>query len=173
MTALLMTGDQAEALIAQRRAAGMDARDEMWEGVYHVAPYASNRHSFVEIELAVLLRPLAMVAGLVLAGPLNIGQLDGNYRIPDLTVSDPNLDLSAASVESVRVAVEVLSPHDETFEKFSFYAAHHVDEILVADPDARTVQCWRLTGGSYLSADRSTVLGVSCADLAAAIAWPA
>lgn len=41
------------------------------------------------------------------------------------------------------VVVEILSPDDETFEKFSFYARHDVDEVLVADPAARRITLWR------------------------------
>lgn len=167
-----MTGDQAEALIAERRAAGLNARDEMWEGVYHVVPYASNRHSLVEHRLHTVLEPLACAAELVLAGPLNVGRTAESYRIPDLTVNDPGLDPDATGVETVRVAIEVLSPHDDTFKKFDFYAAHGVDEVLVADPDSRTVRCWHLAGGTYVPATGSTVLQVECADLAAAIVWP-
>lgn len=168
-----MTGSQADALIAERRAAGLDARDEVWEGVYRVAPYASSAHSDVESQLHRVLWPYVEAAGLTLAGPLNVGtEGKDNYRIPDLTVRDPGP--GAAFFETLRVAVEVLSPHDDTFAKFDFYAAHSVDEILVADPDARTVQCWRLTAeGSYVPIGSSLVLQATCADLAAAITWPA
>jgi Uma2 family endonuclease len=35
--------------------------------------------------------------------------------------------------------VEILSPADETPAKLPFYAAHQVDELLIVDPQSRTV----------------------------------
>ncbi|MDQ3680552.1 MAG: Uma2 family endonuclease [Actinomycetota bacterium] len=37
---------------------------------------------------------------------------------------------------------EIISPDDETYEKFGFYADHGVEEIIVADPAARSVTIW-------------------------------
>ncbi len=92
-----------------------------------------------------------------------------NFRVPDLGVCDPSPD--SVYLPSCRVVVEVLSPEDETYANFGFCAAHGVDEILVADPDARTVQCWVLgANATYPLADRSIVLGFAGAGLA--VLWP-
>jgi len=76
------------------------------------------------------------------------------------------------------MVVEVLSPDDETFEKFGFYAAHGVEEILVADPAERTVRLWRLGGADegttrdYAEVDRSDLLDIRADDLRDQITWP-
>ena len=40
-------------------------------------------------------------------------------------------------------------PGDETWHKLPFYAAHHVDEILIVDPAELTVTWLALRGGEY------------------------
>jgi Uma2 family endonuclease len=37
------------------------------------------------------------------------------------------------------LTVEIVSPGDETLDKLPLYAAHQVDELLIVDPDKRTV----------------------------------
>ncbi len=71
-----------EDWLERRRALGEDRFDEVWEGEYHVAPWPRGVHGRVENELALALRPLAKVAGLVGSGGCNIGTPD-DYRAPD------------------------------------------------------------------------------------------
>lgn len=166
---LVARGASAEALIAQRHALGQDARDEVWEGVYHMGPYAHFRHGVLESEMHDVLRPRVAAAGLIKTGAFNLGDDEHNFRVPDLGVHD---GAGGVYVATCRLVVEILSPDDETFAKFAFYAAHGVDEILVVDPESRSVRCWRLAEGDYALADGSSVLDVACADLEAGIAWP-
>ena len=70
------------------------------------------------------------------------------------------------------VVLEVLSPQDETFNKFGFYHAHGVDEILVAEPSERTVVCWAREKSEYLPTTRSKVLKISMAAVQADVRWP-
>jgi hypothetical protein len=37
------------------------------------------------------------------------------------------------------LTVEIVSRGDETLDKLPLYAAHQVDELLIVDPDKRTV----------------------------------
>jgi Uma2 family endonuclease len=64
-------------------------------------------------------------------------------------------------VPTATVVVEVVSPDRETYEKFSFYAAHGVDEPIVADPAGRTVSCWGPDGPSYREVPGSALRGVT------------
>ena len=69
--------------------------------------------------------------------------------------------------------MEVVSPDDETFAKFDFYAAHGVEELLIADPTLRSVQFFVLAeGGRYVEVESSALLGVRAAEVTSAIAWP-
>ncbi|HKA03978.1 MAG TPA: hypothetical protein VKD67_06595 [Acidimicrobiales bacterium] len=47
-----------------------------------------------------------------------------------------------------------------------------MDELILADPSARTVTCWALDGARYLPTDGSALLAVSVAELEAGIDWP-
>ncbi len=160
---------ELDALIARRRASGADTHDEVWDGEYHMAPAAHRRHGRLEAELIAALRESVRSHGLALSGPVNLGE-EQNYRVPDIAVHRPGPDLlwnpTAAMV------VEVVSPHDESWLKFDHYAAHGVDEVLIADPQDSTLHLFVLVDGSYQPADASLLLGITVADLHAAIEWP-
>lgn len=160
---------EIEALIERRRALGQDRHDEVWEGVYHMTPGPNNAHGFVEDELTVALQPYARAAGLFSSGQFNLGEPD-DYRVPDGGYHQERV--SGVRVPTAAIVVEIVSSGDETYEKFGFYAAHEVDELLVADPGARTVLMWKLTEGKYQTTGSSALLNVSAAALTAAIDWP-
>lgn len=69
----------------------------------------------------------------------NIGPASRDFRVPDGSFFDGRP--SGLYVTNAVLVIEVLSPDDETWEKFAFYAANGVQEILVAHPQER----WRLT----------------------------
>jgi Uma2 family endonuclease len=75
-------------------------------------------------------------------------------------------------VPTAAIVVEVLSPGDRTYEKFGFYAGQGVEEIVVADPQQRRIECWRRSGDSYRRAARSVLLGLNAAEVTQAIDWP-
>ena len=60
---------EIDALIARRRALGLDTHDEVWKGEYHMAPAAHGSHGYLQDQLAALLRPLARCVALVGSGP--------------------------------------------------------------------------------------------------------
>ncbi len=64
-------------------------------------------------------------------------------------------------------AVEIVSPGD----KFDFYAAHDVDEVLVVDPDKRTVDWFALKDGEYKPIEPSGVIELGATELAQQIDW--
>ena len=159
---------ELEELIARRRALGQDAFDEVWEGEYHVAPHAHSRHGLIAHRLAVLLDPFALRAGLLGSGAFNLGAPD-DYRIPDGGFH--RVLPGGVYVASVPVVVEIVSPDDETFAKFGFYAAHGVREVLVALSEERAVRCYDPSTGELL--DVSRLLGVDLRELSAELDWPA
>jgi Uma2 family endonuclease len=161
---------ELDAVLQRRRALGQDRFDEVWDGVYHMAPAPDAAHGLVDDEIAALLRPLARRAGLVGTGPFNLG-VAGDYRVPDRALH--RAVPSGVWVPTAVLVVEIVSPDDETWEKFGFYAAHRVEEILVADPATRTVRCWRLDrAGGYDEVPASMLLAASCAELTDGISWP-
>ena len=157
-------------LLADRERCGADRRDEVWEGVLHMSPPASSAHEQLVHDLHVLLDPAARAAALKITGSVAIGDPE-DYRVPDLAAHRP--PLAAQWHPTCALAVEVLSPGDETPHKLGFYAAHHVSELLVIDPDARTVQCLtRTPQGDYAPVERSALIDLSAAQLAERIDWP-
>jgi hypothetical protein len=160
---------ELEQLIERRRALGLDTFDEVWEGDAHLAAARPFRHAYLDDAVAVLLHGYAQAPGLIGSGPFNLGQED-DFRVPDRGLHRELAD--AVYLDTAAVVVEILSPDDETYEKFPFYAAHAVDEVLVIDPEARRVRIFALGAGDYGETDSSALLGVDAGALTAAIRWP-
>lgn len=159
---------ELEALIERRRAIGADLYDEVWEGEYHLAPAPRITHAMVDARIAVLLARLAPVR-LIGVGPFNLGDID-DYRVPDRGLLRPGHHGVYASTAAL--VVEILSADDETWSKLPFYAAHHVDEVVVVDPAERTLTWMVRDGAGYRRVERSELLGVDVDALAAQIDWP-
>lgn len=102
-------------------------------------------------------------------GPVNLGH-ENDYRVPDggLHRGRP----IGVFLPTAAVVVEVVSSGDETYDKFGFYAEHGVDELIVADPQQRTIGIWQLRAGAYVEAGRSDLLDVSADGLTREIDWP-
>ena len=162
---------EIEAFLERRRALGQDGHDEVWEGIYHVAPMAHSWPGYVDNALAVLLDPFARAAGLVGTGAFNLGDGPDDFRVPDRGFH--RRLPSAVWVPTAAIVVEVISPDDETWAKFGFYAEHQVDEICTADPLTRELRWFVLAGPGYEETDASALLGVSVTELVGQIEWPA
>jgi Uma2 family endonuclease len=156
--------------IARRRALGQDRYDEVWNGDYHVSPAAHLWHGIVINELGAVLRQLAAPRGLVVGVDFNLGDDIHNFRVPDVGVHRAPRD--EVWVPTAAMVVEVVSPDDESWLKFDHYAAHGVDEVLIADPRERTLDLFILAGDHYARAAHSALLDVSVAELHEAVTWP-
>lgn len=160
---------EVEAWLERRRVLGQDRFDEVWEGEYHVVPAPHGRHGRVDDQLARLLGPRADTAGLQGSGPLNIGRPD-DYRVPDRAyLRTTGVDLYQPTAA---IIVEIVSPGDETRRKFDFYYNAGVEELLIVDPEARTVEWFERGSDGFVPADGSRLLGLAGAELAAALRWP-
>ena len=166
---------ELEDVIRRRRELGQDGFDEVWEGEHHLGPVAHSDHAIVASELVLALGPRARGRRLLTSGPFNLGDPQ-DFRVPDggFHRSVPG----TLYVPTAAVVVEVLSPDDETFRKFEFFAAHGVEEVLVASPAERWVRCWHRAGGGaeaadgYLEQAASALLGVTVAEVVAEVDWP-
>lgn len=160
---------ELDDVIARRHALGQDTHDEMWEGDYHMAPAAHNWHGYLQLRLLLTLDPHARRAGLIATLEFNLGQ-PGNFRVPDGAIVRDVVD--SVWVDSAAMGIEVVSAGDESWDKFDFYAAHGVEEVLIADPAERTVAIFVLTGAVYERTDESALLEVSAQELRDSITWP-
>jgi hypothetical protein len=157
-----------EACLERRRALGQDRHDEVWQGVYQLLPEARLRRQVIQQQLAVLLGPLARARGLHATTAFNLGETD-DYRVPDGGLHRALPDL--VRVSTAALVVEIVSPGDRTWEKLSFYADHHVDELVIVDPDKRTVDWLALTEGEYRPVERSALIDLGASQLAERIEW--
>ena len=144
--------------------------DEVWEDEYHVAAAPSDAHADLQFQLIGILRPFAVSAGLLGRGPSNIGR-STDFRVPDVVflrgTPDPVWQPTAA------IVIEIVSPGDESQRKADFYFRAEVEELLIVDPETRTVE-WSARGPDAFSpADGSSLLGLTSEELAASIDWPA
>jgi hypothetical protein len=139
------------ALLERRRRLGQDLFDEVWEGVLHMNPALHSQHGRLEWQLAGILAPLAASAGLRSLGQFNLGE-EGDYRVPDGALVRPGPD--AVYLATAALVLEIVSPGDETWEKLDFYAAHGVDELLIVDPQQKTVS-WMGARGRRVQASEA------------------
>ncbi|MBI2901506.1 MAG: Uma2 family endonuclease [Planctomycetes bacterium] len=150
--------------IARRKRLGHDRWDEMWEGVLHMSPAPADEHQRMTGELFAFL--LALLRGKK-RGTLRLGinvfneaAFEPDYRIPDLTFVAAGRERIMAP-DGIRgggpdAVIEIRSPEDETYEKFPFFAALGVREVVVVDRDTKKPEVYRLAGSQYLAiaADR-------------------
>jgi Uma2 family endonuclease len=158
-----------EALLERRRRLGIDRFDEVWEGVLHMVPAPHSAHGKLDRRVARLLDAPAQAAGLEASGPVNIGSPE-DYRVPDAALLRPGPD--DVFLPSAALVVEIVSPDDETWAKLPFYAAHGIDELLIVDPRERAVHWLALRDGGYEPVERSGLIDLSAAQLAAGVEWP-
>lgn len=162
------TPPELSELIERRRALGQDLYDEVWEGDYHMAPFPNRWHGHTVVRIIELLAASATAAGLNATDGFNLGA-PNDFRVPDLGY---HRDFSAeAFTATAAIVVEVVLPHDESYDKFSFYAAHGVDEVLIVDPGLRAAR-WFVLADGYQEREQSILLGVSGVDIAAGLRWP-
>lgn len=186
---------EIQALIERRKRLDQDRHDEMWEGVYHMAPAPHDSHGDIQQQLAELIGPLARQAGLrpMIGGEFNIGEPE-DFRVPDgglLRGREP-----ATWHATAALAVEIVSPGDESLDKLPFYAAHHVDELLIVDPATQSIDWLALSAptgedasagegedagagagegdseAEYRPIEHSTLIDLGPNELAQRIDWP-
>ncbi len=162
---------ELQALLERRRRLDQDRKDEVWEGVLHMVPAPAHRHADLVQQLAELLGPAARAAGLQpTVAEFNLGDSKNDFRVPDGGLHRPG----AAEMwhPTAALVLEILSPDDETWEKLPFYAAHHVDELLIIDPATRQVHWLALTANRYEPIDHSALIELGPAELARRLDWP-
>jgi Uma2 family endonuclease len=159
-----------DEVLERRRRAGADRRDEVWEGVYHMVPAPSGPHAEIEWQLAALLRPLAAAAGLTATGEFNLGESEHDFRVPDggLHRDRP----SGVWQHTAALVVEIVSPGDESWEKLPYYAARGVDEVLIVNPEERSVSWLALEQGEYRPVEHSALIALGAGELAEQLDWP-
>jgi Uma2 family endonuclease len=138
MRAIVLEVD--ERMLAERRRLGLDKWDEMWEGVLHMVPPASERHQGLEAELLVALRPSARRRGWKVRTDTGVFASDNDYRVPDVVVYSREAASQRGVDGAPEIVVEIRSPNDETYEKVPWYLARGARAVLVVDRDVLALQ---------------------------------
>ena len=160
---------ELETWLERRRALGQDLFDEVWEGEYHVVPAPHGRHGRIDHQLARILGPRADAAGLSASGPLNLGRPD-DHRVPDQAYL--RSAESALYNPTAALVVEIVFPGDETRAKMGFYFRAGVEELLIVDPEAQTVEWLKRGRDVFVPVPTSSLLVLSAAELATQLDWP-
>ena len=151
-------------LRAERQASGADRYDEVWDGVYFMAPLANPEHQRLALRLASTFeKALGERNDTPIYAGVNVSDRDEgweqNYRIPDVAVVLPGgraRDCGAHLCGGPDFIVEILSPGDRAHEKLPFYAAIGVREILLVDRQPWALELYRLDGGQLVFQGRSS-----------------
>jgi len=163
MPMLVLDPADQRRLKRQRALTGADRFDEVWDGVYMMAPLANNEHQLLASELSYVIRQAVASPeeGRVFVG-CNVSdrevKWEKNYRCPDVAVflkGNPARDCDTHWLGGPDFAVEVVSPYDRSRDKLGFYASIGVRELLILDR-----RPWRLE--LYRPADGALALAGVC-----------
>jgi Uma2 family endonuclease len=149
---LIVDPQVSARLIEQRRALGADKFDEVWEGVYIMAPAPNDEHQDIAGGFTEVLRTIVDRCGLGKTRPgINLASdpdaWERDYRVPDVTVF---LNNSSAVCHGIfwcgppDFVVEITSPWDKTREKLNFYNQIGAREVLIVDREPWQLELFRL-----------------------------
>lgn len=163
MAMLILDSSVEEQIKAEREASGADRYDEVWEGVYMMAPLANNEHQDLQARLAAAIQNVIGWDGpaRVHAGANVSDRIEGwkhNYRIPDVVVVYPGgaaRDCGTHWQGGPDFAAEIASPGDRSRDKLDFYAAIGVRELMLIDRDPWRIELYRLALNRLELAGRS------------------
>jgi Uma2 family endonuclease len=162
---------EVRALLQRRKHLQLDRKDEVWEGVLHVVPAPWHGHAAIAQQLAVIFDAPARATGLEpTMHHFSLGDSSDDFRVPDGGLHRP--DAAEMWHPTAALVVEIVSPGDESWEKLPFHAAHHVDEVLIVDPDAKAVHWLVLDHDKYEPTEHSRLVDLGVATLAQRIYWP-
>jgi Uma2 family endonuclease len=155
MAMMVLDSYVEERLKAERAEKGIDGHDEVWEGIYMMAPIADNEHQDLQGLLVAALHaafgfngPQRVAAG----GNVSDREDDWthNYRVPDVVVVLPGSaarDCGSHWCGGPDLCVEIASSGDRSRDKLDFYSRIAVRELLLVDRDPWQLELYRLTGG--------------------------
>jgi len=163
--AILVTDPRlAERLKTERRLTGADRYDEIWEGVYMMAPLPDNEHQRMVLRMAAACREAVEEGGLgeVFAG-VNLTDREGDWQY-DFRAPDVAVFLKGGKAEdcgtywrgAADFLVEVTSPEDRVHEKLPFYSRLGVRELLVVNRSSWTLELYRWEDGALRLAGQTS-----------------
>jgi Uma2 family endonuclease len=146
--------DIARELIRERQQRGIDAYDEVWDGVYVMPSVPSLAHQKLVHTLEVSLDAVVVQPGKgeVYPGANVSDRPTGwkeNFRVPDVVVvltGGRAVDRDTYLYGGPDFLVEIQTPGDATDAKIPFYSAIQVRELLIVHRDTRVLRLYRHDG---------------------------
>jgi Uma2 family endonuclease len=148
MAATILDPRLEERLIAERRAAGIDQFDEVWDGVYVMAPWPNDEHQEIATFLSHLLFELVQMPkhGKVRQG-INLSdrpeEWTKNFRVPDVVAflnDGTGVCYDTFWTGGPDFAVEIVSEGEDPEAKLAFYGGLGTRELLVIERDPWQLQ---------------------------------
>jgi Uma2 family endonuclease len=165
MATIIQDRDTERRMIARRRRLGHDKFDEVWNGVYVMAPMANIEHQNVVSGLNTLLDIVIRwpKLGHVMPGTnVSDRRVDWkkNFRCPDVAVFLK--DTQAVNCDThwfggPDFAIEVASPKERIKKKLGFYAKVGTSELLILDRYPWSLSLCRLTDGELRLVGTSSI----------------
>ena len=163
MALVVLDPSVEERLKAEREASGLDRYDEVWEGVYMMAPLANTEHQGLQSGLAVAIRTaVGWDDAIHVHAGANVSDRQDDwthkYRIPDVVVVFPGgaaRDCGTHWCGGPDFCAEITSPGDRSRDKLDFYAGIGVRELLLIDRDPWALELYRLSDGQLRLVGRS------------------
>jgi Uma2 family endonuclease len=151
-----VVADISEEYLEQRKQAGADQYDEMWEGVLHMPPAPNFFHQDLEGALEAYHRyAWAPARQAKVVHQINLASIGGwktDYRIPDLLIVFPErfaINRGNYCEGAPNVVVEIHSPNDESYDKMPFYGKLGVPEVWIVDRDTCEPEIYHLKRNRY------------------------
>ena len=151
MATMILDPLLAEQLREQRRTWGSDKFDEVWEGVYMMAPLPNDEHQNLVFEFCIVLneslggQKLAQIRPGVNLTSQSVNWKE-NYRCPDVAVF--LRDTKAENCDThwrgpADFLIEITSPGDRTHDKIPFYNDVGVHEVLIVNREAWALELYQ------------------------------
>lgn len=165
MATVILDRNLAQGLIAERKRFGHDRFDEVWEGVYMMAPAPNDEHSLIVMRLSHFFDDVIGIPGKgEVRTAINVSDRaigwEKNFRVPDLAVmlrSGKAANRGTYWQGGPDFVMEVCSPDEDPHEKLEFYESVGVRELLIVNRDPWKLELFRLTGnGLKLAAEVTT-----------------
>ena len=166
MSMMILDSELEARLLEQRRMWGADKFDEVWGGVYMLAPLPNDEHQEIVARLVRVFdevlgdAALAHVrAGINLAG-LECDDWTQDFRAPDVAVLRHDTEAENRDTHwrgPADFLIEITSPGDRTREKLPFYSRLGVKEFLLVERSGWTLELFRHDGTALMPAGLSSL----------------
>ncbi len=159
MPTMILDPELAKKIRAQRAACGGDRYDEVWEGIYMMQALPNNEHQKFVARSTHALEEVIGMAGLGDVFPgVNVSDCADNwthnYRCPDVAVflnGTSAVDRGTFWQGGPDLAIEIISPDDQSREKLDFYAQVNTQELLIIDRNPWQIELYQLNDRKFVS----------------------